>query len=302
MASTSPTPNTDRVAFRRFSDHSTAELAANGLHVRQVSDIDTGKAVLIERMFFCGGNIIFCTTGSFRFSFGDGAELTLSTGEALVLYPGTIVTIAALAAHNHLRYIIIDEGMPASEFLNSFAFYDRLVFRADLQHGNFSTLQALAAAGAQPSDGHAAAIALLSDTLRTIQHTLRQENRALFFDAVSLIHSNLSRGIVRTEPLCEELRTSRTRLHQEFVRNCGCGPGEFIRREQLRIALWHLTNTRRSIKEIAAATGIPSNAYFTIFIRRMTGQSPSDIRRKGLRQPASDVQRGLGPVLLAGEK
>jgi len=277
------------IKFISFADCSTADLIARGLRIRQVAELDTDPTTLIDNTFFCGGTVMLCSAGKFRLELDGGFGPTLSAGDTLILYPGSLVTIKALEAKNRLHYVIIDEGPCAVDYLNSFSFYDRLVFRTTFPGNTFETIRrALATPDRTPAEANAAAISILSDMLRTFQYDIRRNGNALFYDAINLIHCNLSRGIVRTDPLCRELQTSRSHLHKQFLAHCGVGPGEFIRREQLRIALWYLVNSRRAVKEIATEVGIPSSVYFTIFIRRQTGRTPSEIRRSGIVSLPSD--------------
>ena len=119
------------------------------------------------------------------------------------------------------------------------------------------------------------------DALRTFQQRLRQEYGGTLNDAVRVIHENLANGIVGIKPVCDVLNVSRSCLNGLFVRTgLGC-PAAFIRREQLAIACRLLRTTSLPVVEIGKRVGIRSPVYFSSFIRRLTGLTPTEFRTKG---------------------
>ena len=128
-------------------------------------------------------------------------------------------------------------------------------------------------------DGHRAALRRLADILVSQMRDLRADGRAFLYDAARLIHANLAKGVVRLEPLCAELRTSRSHLHRVFVDAGLPSPSEIIRREQLRLAVRLLRQETLTIPEVMERCGFISQAHFSTFIKRRTGHTPSEIRR-----------------------
>jgi len=260
-------------------ERNNSEWFANGLRLRLATILHTDEAVLTEKTYFDGGDVLVCAKGRFQFEFDDGTDIVLNQNEILILYPGSYVTIRCTAPHSQLNYVILSGGILVADYFNSFAFYDRLRFTTDIQYGTFAEIMRLAA---EPTEKSAqVALETLSYALRTFQHDLRRNGAGLLFDAVKAIHESLAKGIVRSDSVFSGLNTSRSHLHAMFVRGCGISPGEFIRREQLRVARWLLTNTNDPLKQIAARIGIDSPVYFTTFIRRMTGRTPSELRNNG---------------------
>ena len=122
---------------------------------------------------------------------------------------------------------------------------------------------------------------LLSDMLATYAHDLRVGANAVVGCAIRQIHENLANRIVRLAPLYEQLHIGPTALTSAF-KNAGIGtPAKFIRQEQVRHAQNLLTQTKKSIAEIAEETGFISLTHFANFIKRMTGKTAREIRRGG---------------------
>lgn len=281
------------------------------LSIRMLTELHADKSVLARRIFFDGGEVLVCAEGRFRFSFGGNAgtrtvrasrtdarapeagalrnnpvlsaprgqtsTVELAPGEILVVYPGNVVTIESLKPKGHLRYAILN-GTRTDEFFDSFGFYDRLKFTTDAQYDTF--LNAVAQFEAGNPRG---ALSLIYDAFRTFGTALRQgKRRATLFDAIRVIHRNLAQGIVRLQPIYDELDLSRATLHRIFTENGLPGPGEFLRQEQMRRARHLLTSTTLPIRDVAKRIGIPSPVYFTEFVRKFAGTTPTKLRQEGL--------------------
>lgn len=248
------------------------------LSIRMLTELHADKSVLARRAFFDGGDVLVCTSGLFRFTFGTegGERIELAPGEILVVYPGNVVTIESLKPKGHLRYAILN-GTRVDDFFDSFGFYDGLKFTTDAQYETFRN------AAAQFESGNArGALSLIHDALRTFSVSLRQGKRITLFNAIQIIHRNLAQGIVRLQPVYDELDVSRATLHRVFTENALPGPGEFLRHAQLRKARHLLTTTTLAIGEIGKRVGIPSPVYFTEFVRKFAGTTPTKLREAGL--------------------
>jgi len=272
--STRRTPTLSLTDLPASVDSVAERFGSDKLSIRSIAELTADKQRLAERVYFDGGDLLAAEAGRFRFTFGDGESAEIGPSEFLVVYPGSVVTIDSVAKGGHLCYVILN-GSHVASFFDSFGFYDRLRFKTDLRYGNFCELKRQAELSLAGTD----LMARLTDVFTTLATDLRQGGNALFFRAVRLIHRNLDDGIVRLDPLCDELNVSRSHLHQLFVRNGLKSPGAFIRREQLRRAVNLLKNSQLSVAEIAQQVGVPSAIYFTAFIRRMTGKTPSEVRR-----------------------
>lgn len=258
-------------------DFSTREFQKEELSLRLVSTLEAAKVETFARdLYLDGGYVMACKSGLFSFSFKDGEAIELSPGEVLVVYPGNVMTMRALKAGGRINRVAFS-GTKASDFLNGFGFYDRLRFDADVQDDTFKAILRASESGMRKEE----VLSHLIDALRTFQQMLRQKYGAVLNDAVCVIHRNLSQGIVGLKPVCDALSVSRSHLNDLFVRNGLGSPATFIRRQQLAIACRLLRTTAMPIVEIGKSVGINSSVYFSSFIRRMTGCTPTELRAKG---------------------
>lgn len=84
---------------------------------------------------------------------------------------------------------------------------------------------------------------------------------------------------VRMPELVRFLGFSRARVFQLFKSEVGLSPHDCLQRLRIEKALGLLQDPRRSITEVALATGFNSSQYFSTAFRRYTGCSPTDRRR-----------------------
>ena len=250
-----------------------------GVSLRLLSEADLPRKTFVDNFYFTGVNVLRCYAGAFRFAFDDREPFTLDAGELAVVYPGHYVTIEARTERNRLLYCIFD-GPDAPRFFDDLGFFDCARGRTTPRLGAFLELrrQAESPAGRTVA-GHRAALRFLADILVSQMRDLRANGRAFLYDAAHLIHANLAKGVVRLEPLCAELKTSRSHLHRAFVDAGLPSPSEIIRREQLRLAVRLLRQESLPIPEVMEKCGFISQAHFSTFIKRYTGHTPSEIRR-----------------------
>ena len=70
-----------------------------------------------------------------------------------------------------------------------------------------------------------------------------------------------------------------SRFHQLFIRHTGFTPLEFINRKRIETARLHLATSRKSVTQIAFATGFRSSQYFATVFKKYIGMSPTQFRR-----------------------
>ena len=85
---------------------------------------------------------------------------------------------------------------------------------------------------------------------------------------------------ITPEDLARVLHCSRSAMYRRF-RDCfGVSPSHYINSVRIRRAQFLLTETDRSIGEIATAVGIPDAFYFARLFREITGETATDYRRR----------------------
>lgn len=85
---------------------------------------------------------------------------------------------------------------------------------------------------------------------------------------------------VSTQHLARRLHVSESRLRARFRTAFGSSLGAYLRNYRLHVAMEHIRDTRHNFTEIASSLGFPDSATFTRFIRRQTGYTPSEFRRR----------------------
>jgi AraC-like DNA-binding protein len=91
--------------------------------------------------------------------------------------------------------------------------------------------------------------------------------------------------------------TSRSMFFERFTSAVGIPPTQYLTRWRMRLATLWLRNERLTVTEVARRLGYESEASFSRAFKRISGCSPSDLRRVG-REPAAppkDERPSLAP-------
>ena len=80
--------------------------------------------------------------------------------------------------------------------------------------------------------------------------------------------------------VAKRLHISESRLRARFRSAFGSSLGTYLRNYRLHLAIDYMRDTRRNFMEIASDLGFPDSATFTRFVRRQTGYTPSEFRRR----------------------
>lgn len=78
----------------------------------------------------------------------------------------------------------------------------------------------------------------------------------------------------------DAMSVSRTTLHRRFVSAIGNGPQQMIRRAMVRRAVELLTTSDLPVNEVAVRSGFAHPTQLSRDMKKLTGQNPTDIRRK----------------------
>lgn len=85
---------------------------------------------------------------------------------------------------------------------------------------------------------------------------------------------------ITPEDLSRVLHCSRSAMYRRFRDYFGVSPSHYINSVRIRRAQFLLTETDRSVGEIATAVGIPDVFYFARLFRETTGETATDYRQK----------------------
>lgn len=84
---------------------------------------------------------------------------------------------------------------------------------------------------------------------------------------------------VQMDAVASALRCSRAKFYSDFKRETGMSPNDWLLRRRVEKAGVLLAATPLAVKEIAAAVGFSSHAYFCQVFRKYTGRTPGQVRR-----------------------
>ena len=263
--------------------------AVGDVVIRSIIEWAGSSEVLVRDLYCDGANVLQCVSGRFRFTLDGVKSIELGGGEALVSYPGHRMTMEAQEGECRLVSVVLC-GVSVKNYLDSMGFFHGQSGRTVLQCELLAKIRNLL--DRQPVENRIC-LSLLSDILQSMAQDFREQGNAFILDAVRLIRSNLEHGLVRLEPLCEQLRVSRAHLHSAFVQ-AGLGPpSAFIRNEQRQLAISLLQTTTLSVTEIAHRAGFISMTHFANFMRKYTGKSAREWRLDGRCQTVNSGNRQI---------
>lgn len=94
-------------------------------------------------------------------------------------------------------------------------------------------------------------------------------------------HLRQSRTVaIGVRDVTKRLHISASCLQARFCTVFGSSLGTYPRNYRLHLAIDSMRDTRRNFMEIASDLGFPDSATFTRFVRRQTGYTPSEFRRR----------------------
>ena len=253
-------------------------LTGRDVDVHDINDLRSGAENFITNFRTEGVVLLRCYEGRYRIARKGCPVVHLKEGEGFVLYPGHVVTIDALKPSNRLVYGVFT-GRDVIGYFNDLGCFDGLHCVTLPRDESMARLRKLVKGKAyQTASGHDACLTYLSDLVVSIVGDARANGNVLVFDAIRQIRANLSKGVVRLQELCDELKVCRSYLHRVF-RDAGLGSiAAFVKAEQLQRALWLLRNTDQPVAEIARASGFISTTHFSTFIRKRIGRPPRELR------------------------
>ena len=105
-----------------------------------------------------------------------------------------------------------------------------------------------------------------------------EEDEELMKRLMAFIETRLGDSDVTVDDMASAVAVSRSGLHRKVKHLMGTSPMEFLREARIRKATLLLTNTGKSISEIAYGCGFSDPKYFSKCFKATTGKTPSEFK------------------------
>lgn len=99
---------------------------------------------------------------------------------------------------------------------------------------------------------------------------------------VDHINANWSKPVLNIKYLANTMGINRSCLSRRFHKSLGISPSEYIARLRIQNAISMLTNTKKSVTDIAASCGYLDRYYFSRLLKKRLGSSPLLLRKNAV--------------------
>lgn len=208
----------------------------------------------------------------------DGTTHHLSRGDVIVLFPGMKQNVYALDAPWEHYWMSLD-GPLALETVRSMGFGGTVRHAGDPPRKTFDRL--MHAIGDPTHNGMLWASLIAYEVLTlAAQGVSGRHVDPLADEALQIIHAEWNDPSLNVQSLAHRLKRNRSTLSRVFHRAYGMTMIEYIIRLRVQNALSELKQTRDSVADIACRCGFTDQGYFSRQIRRYTGTSPLQFRKR----------------------
>jgi len=246
-----------------------------------------------------GFELIFLLEGSSGYEFEDHETVELNGGHFLVIPPQTVHRgLHAVRTPSTFCGLAFNTPQPTAWRNTSFTLPDiRRLFAALRNarrevHPLGATLQwalrrltaGLVGFPATPHRAYTQAAlrawvcAVLVEAVPQLQVAPAPPN-AIASAAIAFLQEHLQEPISMTD-LVRRLGYGRTRVFEIFEAQTGHTPKDYLQRLRIGKATDLLRNTKRSVTDIALATGFGSGQHFSVIFRQYTGLAPASYRKE----------------------
>lgn len=151
----------------------------------------------------------------------------------------------------------------------------------DLQPEIVQHLQMIAKEHREKNEGYLNAINAMIDLLIVYLSRIesKQRNRQPSLETLKNYIDNYFMTDIKVADLAKTSFYTADHFIRVFKKNYGIHPKQYILKKRLEESITLLQNTNISINDIAARVGYHSNAEFSAFIKKYTGQTPTQIRK-----------------------
>lgn len=126
---------------------------------------------------------------------------------------------------------------------------------------------------------------VLLETARCIVNSRTYEPKLTAQEAIQVMREHISES-VSIEQVARMVNCPRARLFEVFKESTGLTPNDYWQRLRIDRAQQLLTESSKTITEIALDCGFSTSQYFSSVFRKYAGVSPSDYREMGRLKPS----------------
>ena len=228
--------------------------------------------------------LIYITSGKGAFVSEHGGKREIKEGYMFMLFPGEWHSYRPDAETGWNEYWIGFNGHIIDEWVrNGFFTKGNPVFNIGLNEEIISMYKrAIMIAEAQEANYQQALAGIASNIASQAIYLSRNRdfNRSDIGEQINLakiaVHENASS--ITPEILAQTMCMSYSRFRKIFKEYTGFAPSQYIQEVRINMAKEMLTNTSKSIKEIALELGYENKDYFFTVFRRVTGMTPFNYR------------------------
>lgn len=243
--------------------------------------------------------LLYITKGRGTFSSKSCGRQQVKEGQMFLLFPGEWHTYQPDPATGWNEYWIGFNGRIMDEWVKGgFFSKDTPIFNVGLNEELIALYKrAIIIADAQEASYQQALSGIACNLVSMALYLSRNKDfsRSNIADQINLakisVHENIS--TITPEGLAGEACMSYSKFRKIFKEYTGFAPSQYIQEVRMNIAKEMLTNTTKSIKEIAFELGYENKDYFFTVFRKSVGMTPAFYRSytQGYQSHPSDISK-----------
>ena len=229
--------------------------------------------------------LLYITKGKGVFSSGPSGHCQIKEGCMFLLFPGERHTYRPDQATGWNEYWIGFNGVIMDEWVrNGFFSKENPVFNIGVNEEIISLYKkAIMIADAQEANYQQALAGIVCNLVSMAIYLSRNMdfNRSDISVRINTVKAAVYENIstITPERLAEIICMSYSKFRKIFKEYTGFAPSQYIQEVRVNMAKELLTNTSKSIKEIAYELGYENKDYFFTSFRKVSGMTPAGYRR-----------------------
>ena len=229
--------------------------------------------------------LLYITKGKGEFSSGPSGHCQIKEGCMFLLFPGERHTYRPDQATGWNEYWIGFNGVIMDEWVrNGFFSKENPVFNVGVNEEIISLYKkAIMIADAQEANYQQALAGIVCNLVSMAIYMSRNMdfNRSDISVRINTVKAAVYENIstITPERLAEIICMSYSKFRKIFKEYTGFAPSQYIQEVRVNMAKELLTNTSKSIKEIAYELGYENKDYFFTSFRKVSGMTPAGYRR-----------------------